>query len=517
VLRAYGRYGRDCLHLFRGMFAFAIWDPQREELLLARDRLGIKPLYYVQSGQSVLFGSQVKTLLSTGCVPLRLAPEAVASYLSYGAVADPNTIVEGISAVPAGHTAVINRDGLELDCWWRAPAEAGTTLDRREAVQQLNRLLAQSVDLHLESDAPLGVFLSGGLDSSLLAALAAERTAHVRTLSVTFADGDFSEDRYMSLMVKRLGTDHTDIRLTASELLSSVPQALRAMDQPSYDGMNVFTVSHAASNSGLKVALSGLGADELFNGYGFVDRIRSLERVRRFDGPVAHLASDLLPTSQATRLVKPRAWLRGELPPGGAYELLRRSFVPSETRQLLRAWPSHHVFHPPSLDPSSDLPLQVSGAELSGYLKNVLLRDCDCMSMSHSLEVRVPFVDHELVEWALRLPPQLRDGPPKSLLADVAKDHLPEDILRRRKQGFVLPFSRWMRQELRDRMTSIFADPPPAVTELVRPEAMRDVWNQFLRQTRPRLTGPNTWQRPWSLFVLCEWVREAEDHLRQAA
>jgi asparagine synthase (glutamine-hydrolysing) len=510
VLRAYGCYGRDCLHMLRGMFAFAIWDPARCEVFLARDRLGIKPLYYVSTGQSVLFASQVKTLLSSGRVPLRLSPTGTESYLAFASVSDPWTIVDGVLALSAGHSAVIGADGLKIQQWWCPSTETVPALERGDAVRELSRLLGESVDLHLVSDAPLGVFLSGGLDSSLLTALAKERTNHVRTLSVTFAESAYSEDAYMSAVVSRLGTDHTEVRLTAGELLSSAQDAFRAMDQPTYDGINVFTVSRAAARAGLKVALSGLGADELFNGYGFASRIRNLERLRRFVGPAGNLLGGLLPISQASRLVKPHAWLRGELPTGGAYELLRRSFVPSETRHLLRDVPTVALARLACVDAGPDLQRQLSTAELRGYMRDVLLRDCDCMSMSQSLEVRVPFVDHELVEWALRLPADLKDGPPKSLLREVAQHYVPDGVLGRHKQGFVLPLARWMQREMRDRVTESFTNPPSAVTDLVNVQAMRDVWDQFLRQSRPQLAGPNGWLRPWSLFVLCEWVREAE-------
>ncbi|HUZ82997.1 MAG TPA: asparagine synthase (glutamine-hydrolyzing), partial [Gaiellaceae bacterium] len=510
VLRAYGYYGRDCLQHLRGMYAFAIWDRRVRQVFVARDRLGIKPLYIFQAGGRVAFASQVKALLATAAVPFKLSPDAVESYLASAAVDEPLTIIDGVQALPAGHHATITAAGMTVERWWDFPASPDATVDRPAAVERLRELLRESVSLHLVSDAPIGVFLSGGLDSSLIASLAVERNAHVRTLSVTFGETEYSEQPFVDAVVKRLGTDHVDVRLSVDDLLMWSHDAFEAMDQPSYDGINVFAVSRAAAASGLKVALSGLGADELFNGYGFADRVVQFERLRR----MPHLARAVFGAALAglpgSRAVKPAAWLRGDLPSAAAYELLRRAFLPREIRQLMPGHDGRNLAgKPDEVRGGPNMTLELAVAELSSYMRNVLLRDTDAMSMSQSLEVRVPFLDDSVVDWSLRLPTATRGQAPKSLLLEAAHDLVPPEVITRRKQGFVLPLDRWMRRDLHARMDDLFRSPPAVLHGLLDVRAVLDVWQRYLRGAAPPLVSSHEWLRPWSLYVLYEWTANA--------
>ncbi len=500
VLRAYGRFGPDCVRHLRGMFAFAVWDAPRRQLFLARDRLGIKPLYYWRHGCGFLFASQVKALLATGVVPPRLSPAGLQTYLAYGAVSEPLTAIEDVLALPAAHTATLADGRLELSRYWELPeaVEAATTED---AAGVLRTLLEEVVRRHLVSDAPLGVFLSGGIDSSLLAALAARETSHLRTVSVVFDEPELSEARYIDAVLAGLRSDHVRVVLRPSELLPWLDGAFAAMDQPSFDGINTYVVSRAAAATGLKVALSGLGGDELFDGYGYVRRVRALERARRLPrairAPSSRIAGAALRGRSTGR--KTAAWLTDGAEPGASYELLRRLFLQAEVERLLATQPEDSLPRPARVDCRRDLYGQVSALDLGNYTRNVLLRDTDAMSMAHSLEVRVPLLDHVLVEWALRLPERVKAGRPKALLLEAVGELLPRELHTRPKRGFVLPFARWLRAELRYEVEASLRRPPDALGALLDPDATAEVWNTYLR-------GDRRWHRPFALYAACKWA-----------
>jgi asparagine synthase (glutamine-hydrolysing) len=505
VLKAYDFYGARCVEKLRGMFAFAIWDSRRRELFLARDRLGIKPLYYCQRGREFLFASQVKALLESGLVDRQLSPEGMATFLGHGAVSDPLTIIEGVRALPAGHTATYGDGDLRLTPYWEPLPSPEIDSSREEAIALLRTTLDETVDNHLVSDAPLGVFLSGGLDSSVLAALATRHTDHLKTVSVVFGERAYSEETYIDVVTRKLGVDHVRVSLDPASLRHQLADAFTAMDQPSFDGINTFFVSKAAHEAGLKVALSGLGADELFDGYGYARRAVALERLRRLPDPILRLASaGVLTRRFGARGQKVENWLTGELSPGSSYELLRRLFLPAEVKQLMAASPPVDALpQPVAVDPNGDVAHQVSVLDLTNYTKNVLLRDTDAMSMAHSLEVRVPYLDDRFVESTLRVPSALRARKNKALLARSCQDLVPQEVLDRKKHGFLLPLRTWMLGDLRSEVAATLTDPPAAVRALLDAAETRRVWTRFNSDEK-------TWLRPWALFALCKWVESTD-------
>jgi asparagine synthase (glutamine-hydrolysing) len=511
VLRAYGRYGTDCVRHLRGMFAFAVWDAPRQRLFLARDRLGIKPLYYWHDGSRFVFASQVKALLATGLIPPRLSQAGLQTYLSFGAVSEPLTAIEGVLALPAAHTATLADGRLELHRYWELP-EPVEAASADDAAGELRVLLEDVVRRHLVSDAPLGVFLSGGIDSSLLAALAARQTSQLRTVSVVFDEPELSEARYIDLVVAGLDSDHERVVLRPSELLLWLDGAFAGMDQPSFDGINTYVVSRAASATGLKVALSGLGGDELFDGYGYVRRVRALERARRLPRAIRAPASRVAGVALRGRSTgeKTAAWLGNGAEPGCSYELLRRLFLEGEVVQLVGGQHENGLPRPERVDPWSDLYGQVSALDLANYTKNVLLRDTDAMSMANSLEVRVPLLDHILVEWALRLPERVKAGRQKALLLEAAGELLPRELHARPKRGFVLPFSRWLREELRDEVDASLRRPPDALGAVLDSSAVAAVWDAYLG-------GDRRWHRPFALYAACRWAESLESPVLQAS
>ena len=491
------------------MFAFAVWDARKRQLFLARDRFGIKPLYYWQNGATFLFASQVKALLATGCVPARMSAAGLQTYLSYGAVSEPLTAIDGVFALPASHTATVREGRVDVQRYWSPPEQADRLISRPDAALELRARLEDSVRRHLVSDVPLGVFLSGGLDSSILASLASREDAHLRTVSVAFDEEAYSEAPHMERVARHVGSEHVCVTLRPAELLAAHDAAFEAMDQPTFDGLNTYVVSRAAAGAGLKVALSGLGADELFDGYGHTSRVAALERARRFPRPLARVAGKAagLAMKQGNR-EKVVAWLSGRGEGESAYELLRRVFLAGEVARLS---PITAAIRTPRLAAGiGDRYGRVSAQDLAHYTNNVLLRDTDAMSMAHSIEVRVPYLDHPLVEWVLSLPAGVKAGAGKALLVEATRDLLPPEILSRGKQGFALPLAAWMRGELRGEVDAALRNPPDILAGLLDGDAVAHVWEQFLRDGR-------RWTRPWALFALCRWAGTIRARERIAA
>jgi len=496
VLRAYGRWGRGAVQRLHGMFALAIWDERDRTLLLARDRLGIKPLYYANGEGRLAFASTVKALLAAGIVPAAVSRPGLASFLAFGAVAEPLTAIEGIHALPPASTAAFRDGRLSLERYWEPPAVAQGGMHGHEDV--LRTLLANAVRTHLVSDVPLGVFLSGGLDSSLVAALAAREVADVRTVSVAFEDRAYDEAAWMDRVAHRIGSTHTTFLLRPSELVDWLDDAFDAMDQPTLDGINTYVVSRVAAAGGLKVALSGLGADELFDGYRHVRRVRLLGLAEQVPSPLRRATASLATlVPHGARGDKAVEWLRD---PGlsSPYELLRRLFLPRDIQTLLGGNGAVNGATPRTTALPQELYARVSRLDLENYLRNVLLRDTDSMSMGNSLEVRVPYLDDAVVSWTLAQPAAVK-GEGKAILGLAASGLVPEGIVRRRKRGFVLPLSGWMRNELHGEVSERLSQLPAALDGALAADAIGDVWSAYCADGR-------RWLRPWSLYALSRWL-----------
>ena len=288
LLRAYGRWAEHCLRRLRGMFALAIWDAQRHRLLLARDPMGIKPLYYSSSGAYFLFASELRTLLGTGLVPRRLDHAGLLNYLAFGSLYDPVTLIEGISVLQPGHYLIWQSGTVRNETYWEIAQAAQQrrsvySLPHRAELQHgLNTDIDAAVRMQLVSDVPIGVFLSGGIDSSSLAGILSRSGIRPNTFSVVFREQDYSEAEYSRLVARRFRTEHHEILVSQHDALEAVPAALNSMDQPTVDGLNTYFISRQARKAGIKVALSGLGGDELFAGYSSFNRVPRMERFESF-------------------------------------------------------------------------------------------------------------------------------------------------------------------------------------------------------------------------------------------
>ncbi len=537
ILAAYRVWGERCLTRLGGMFAFALWDAPRKRLLLARDPMGIKPLYYHQSEQIFIFASEVRTLLGTGLVPRKADPTGVLSYLAFGSVYEPWTIVEGVSAVPPGHVLTVENGSVSSREYWnplpslsRAEPEPRSlerrslerrSLERRSGngattVDQLPAVLRDAVLSHLVSDVPVGVFLSGGIDSSALVAVLSHNGVRANTFSLVFQEEEFNEGQYSREIARRFGTEHHEIPVSQQDTLAALPEALCAMDQPTIDGINTYLVSAKTRAAGVKVALTGLGADEMFAGYSNFRRVPRMEIFSKRLGRLPRLARRPLSAFLALFAGKgDRSRKLAELATGHdsivhPYFLVRMLFGAAEREALFSA-PDYRasqqsldrvlqesVTESQRLDPVN----RVSYLESHWYMRNTLLRDSDFMSMAHGLELRVPFLDRTLVEACFRIPGnrKVQGDLPKSLLLSSLGVQLPMEIVKRPKRGFTLPFERWLRGEMRKPVETVLLGSGPNRSSL-NPEAVRDVWNRFL-------AGKTSWSRPWSLFVLARWCEQ---------
>ena len=510
VLRAYRKWGIDSFRRLRGMFALGLWDESRRMLVLARDPLGIKPLYYYRTEHFLVFASEVRALLASGLVPRKLCGEGLDSYLANGSVEAPLTIVDGVKQLLPGQylqvqTVAEGKIEVTIDHFVVAHREVDIPRSRADAVAQLRSELEESVRLHLVSDVPLGVFLSGGVDSSAMVALTSRITGEPpRTFSVVFDERTYSEAPHARTIAAKFRADHSETRLNEDQLLDTLPQALASLDQPTMDGINTFVVSKAVKNAGVTVALSGLGGDELFAGYPSFKRALTVDAMSPLSKRFLRATSGLgkLALNGSTQRSKFWQLAASDCSPADVYRVTRQLFAPDYVRRLTRHEPNASYN---SVASDHDVINQISVLELRGYMTNTLLRDTDTMSMAHSLEVRVPLVDSKVVEFALSLPGKWKlgndtNGVPKPLLADAVADLLPRELLTRPKMGFTLPFEKWMQGRLRTEIESAFEDDGQLLASGLAANNVREVWRKFLR--KPRAIG---WSRPWSLYVLARW------------
>ena len=524
ILQGYEEWGGAVVERLRGMFAFALWDGLVQRLWLARDRLGIKPLYVYRGNGYLVFASEVRALLVSGLVPRTLDRTALDQFLAYQSVPEPRTLVRDVRMLAPGHVVRVSADGREVARrYWDLLDSAASTLTTPvdESRRRVRELLEETTALHLVSDVPVGVFLSGGIDSGAIAALVRQTGVVPRTFSVAFTGTEYDESPYARAMAKSLGTDHTEISLGESDVVAQIPEALASVDHPSGDGTNTFVISRAVREAGLKVALSGLGGDEFFGGYPSFRRLRRVAAfarawrhspalMRRVAG---HAIRRLGGSSVAS--IKTAAVLESDGTLPQTYPILRQLFPEAQRIDLLGAEivaGSRHQGDPyvyllqRTIDREAELDLMslVSYAEARTYMHDVLLRDTDQMSMSRGLEVRVPLLDHRLVEHLMRMPESAKStaqGPPKALLIESLAHALPPFCVDRPKRGFVLPLDIWMRGGLRSFCEQHLGPAGLAGRGICRPAAIQSVWRSYL-SGKPS----TTWSRPWALVTLNAWL-----------
>jgi asparagine synthase (glutamine-hydrolysing) len=519
ILKAYGVWGRECVKRLRGIFAFGLWDAQRQGLLLARDQLGVKPLYLWEWEGRLVFASEVRAMLASGLVPRAVDLDGLHSYLAYGSVQEPFSLIRGIRSLPPGHVLEWQGGEARPTQYWALPPPDAVVPDApADLKERLAASLTDAVGSQLVADVPLGAFLSGGIDSTAIAALAQQAgNGPVRTFSLVFREPRYDERRWSRLAARNIGSLHTEVELTGESVRERLPRALAAFDQPSLDGLNTYFVSGAAREAGLTVALSGVGGDELFGGY---DGYRKPLLAARIFPALSWLPPGLRRAAAAGLNVTSRSEAARKL----ADLLVARRDPYLVVRRLFSDWQIRELLHP-DIPVSTDweeaafAPVEAavrgydpinraSAFELETYMLSTLLRDTDQMSMVHALEVRVPLIDQRLVEllFALPGPIKLDRAQPKPLLTRPLDGLIPNECIHRPKCGFELPFEVWLRGAIEDQVRDALCgrDATGDLAPFCR-AGMAQLWQDF----RDRRVN---WSRVWTVFVLKQWLAHHEIH-----
>lgn len=507
LVHLYEEHGEHLVRFLRGMFAFALWDSRRQRLLIARDRLGIKPLYYWEADGGIAFASELKSLLALESFPRRIDSPALANYLALGYVPDPECIFENVRKLEPGHTLQWERGRrAEPTRYWSPVRAEDPTIGEHEAIEESRRLLTESVRYRLISDVPLGAFLSGGIDSSaVVAEMARQMDRPVQTFSIGFEEPRFNEAPHAAAVAHAIGTDHTEL-VVRPQVDALIEQVVGAFDEPFADSSAIPTllVSTLAREQ-VKVVLSGDGGDELFGGY---TRYQSFARRNMaIPAPLRHLIGALAKRLPQSAYGRNRLFEFSRSPQGRYAGMIAQSLAVEEggvarpevvraaagMDELLLRW-----FEQVS---GRDLQTQVMLVDSLSYLPGDILTKVDRMSMAVSLEARVPLLDHHLVEFAAALPSHLkvRDGQGKWIFRRAIQDLVPDSVLSRPKQGFAVPLQLWFRNELRHRLDSLL-HPESPVYEYVERGAVRRIINEH--QSRRRSHNALLWR----LVVLNLWL-----------
>ncbi len=515
ILAAFSKWGADCVHEFAGMYVFVIWDQQKRELFIVRDRMGVKPIYYYADQSHCLFASEVRALLQSGLVPAKLDYASVADFLEFQSISFPNSIIENVKQLEAGSYLRIAGGKLDIKKYWdiTETRKIFDFYDKDSVQENVLKLMKQSVERRMISDVPLGAFLSGGIDSSAVVALMAECSPKpVNTFNIGFEEKEFDESSYAAIVAKKFHTVHNAVLLKPTIFLEELNNALNSMDIPSGDGINTYVVSKQIKQSGLTVALSGVGGDELFAGYPFFNsyyKLKHNQRLWKLMRPLRKLGASFVKANGSVLKDRIRQLLVTKaVSIDECYPIFRQILSPRMIDQL-----SNEKLHSASpvemllekrLSTISQFPYlsQVSIAEYLGYTQHTLLKDTDQMSMAVSLEVREPYFDHELVEYVMNIPDEYkRDSYPKSLLVESLGDRLPRDIVHRKKQGFLFPWNVWMKRELEtfceEKLQRISQRP------FINGDALNKRWEQF-KKNDPAIR----WMEIWLFVILEYWLEK---------
>src|SRR6266850_404072 len=518
VLRAYLEWGEGFPERVHGMFAVALWDGPRRKLVLARDRLGKKPIYYFAHGSRVVFASELKALLAHGAVPRELDPEALVQYLACEYVPAPATILRGVRKLPAAHVAVLDDRGFRLRRYWDVPGPSSERVSAREAGPELLRLLDAAVAKRLVADVPVGVFLSGGVDSTSIAALAIRHKKPLQTFSIGFKEESFDESPWAQLAAERLGTEHVSQKFSGQDCLDLIPAAAAQLDEPFADPsflptllLSRFTRRH------VKVALAGDGGDELFAGYDPFLAHRPAALFARVPRPLRaalHQILHRLPSSSRNMSLdfRLKQFLRGvDAPPSLRHASWIASFLPTEIGALLqpalRSLASPEVAFRQVLEDATRSGARPGSVDealryyLTRYLADDILVKADRASMAASLELRAPYLDTAVVELAARLPWQLKISltRTKVLLKRALRGLVPDEILGSPKKGFGIPVTAWIRGPLRPLFEELLSERELREGGVFDPGAVRT-----LLQTH--LEGRADLRKPlWTLLMFQLW------------
>lgn len=511
VMAAYQRWGVECLNKFNGMFAFALYDTLENTLFIARDRVGIKPLYYSYNDDRLVFASEIRSILNSDFVERKLNRDAINEYFLYQTVHAPNTIIEDVKMLMPGHYMVLKNGDLHLKKYWDLNnfTSSSNDFDYKQTCAKTKELLFQAVERRLVADVPFGAFLSGGIDSSAVVGIMSRMSSKkVETFNVSFDESEFSEAKYAKKIAEKFETNHHEIKLSPEDFLKQLPESLDALDYPSGDGPNTYVVSKATKHAGITMALSGLGGDEVFAGYDVFKRMTEINKKSYLN--ILPSALRKIPASLMKAKNKSVAGdkiyevlTQAKVNVSSAYPISRKVFSDSQLEGLLKLKASNNLNTLIKKIKETDkdhLLSYVSALEINTYMQNILLRDTDQMSMAVALEVRVPFLDYKLLEFVLSVKDEFKyPSTPKKLLIDSLGDLLPDEVVNRPKMGFTLPWKNWMKNELKsfceENIKSL------SKRDFVNEQAILNLWQQFMKDDL-RVS----WSRLWHLIVLESWL-----------
>ncbi|MDJ0505113.1 MAG: asparagine synthase (glutamine-hydrolyzing) [Nostocales cyanobacterium LE14-WE12] len=521
ILKLYQRIGSDCVQHLRGMFAFAIWDDLEKTCFLARDPLGIKPLYYYQLGTTLVFASELRAVLASGLPAINMSLEGLYGYLTTGSVPEPYTLIADIYCLSAGNWLYWQNGNITKKQYWQINFTP-EKISPPEAREIVRKALLDSIQHHFISDVPVGIFLSGGIDSTTILGLATQtQKSQLSTYSITFAESEFNEGELAQKIANHFGAKHTEYQVTSSFAKTILPDFLAAIDQPSIDGFNTFCVSKVAHDHGMKVVLSGLGGDEIFGGYQSFQKVPQMvewsKKLNILPFLRTGLGIGLESWGNSPRIKRFGDFLTQTPSFASAYGTFRGIFSHQEACMIINQLSISTPILPPLVPPyqgkkpessslplvppyqmgkpeSSSLPLargglgwgstpedEVSFLELSCYMRNQLLRDSDVMSMNWGLELRVPFVDKNLLEAVAPIPSNIRLAQGKKLLTQAITE-IPDWVINRPKKGFSFPFESWMNSEFGDYFDNVHQNLNIPLNIPLKP-----------------------WYRRWSLAILHHW------------
>jgi len=514
ILASFIKWGKDCLNYFRGIFAFAIWDKKTEVLFLARDQMGVKPLHIYRNEDVFLFSSELTSIANSKIFKPTLNIQGLKDYLKYQSVHEPNTLISGVYQLRAGYFMTISRDGVGVQKYWGLtdlkPTINFSTYE--EVKKEVHAKLYQAIERQLVSDVPWTVFLSGGIDSSVLASVATKlANGPINTFSICFDDERYDESKYSDLMAKSINSNHSKVVIKPEKFLELLPETLSAFSTPSGDGANVYLISKLVSEAKIKVALSGLGADELFCGYKHFSTYKKAKLYHDImpfwvSNSIGHLISKLSTGHKYRKIADILAMKSNELE---NFYSISRSLFQDEELKLLNPFfkstfdtPYENIIQVSNEIQKFDTYSQYSIAELMNYTKNVLLEEADQMSMANGLELRVPLLDIDLVALCLSIPDKFKHPHGyKKLLVDSLGFQLPEEIVHRKKMGFAFPWDQWMRNEL-------YSFCKKSITNLSKRKLFNEkevlkLWEKFV-QKDPQIP----WMKVWLLVVLENWLSD---------
>ena len=524
VLATYIQFGEKCLKKLNGMFAFAIWDNEKRELFLARDRLGIKPLFYSQLPNGLVFASEQKAIIASGLIKPEINHESIYHFMSFYHFPEPQTAFKNIYSLPAAHQATFKDSELKTKRWWSTDFRKSAVNSDMKASDGVRMFLEDSTRIRQVADVPVGCFLSGGMDSTAVSALMHKEVGPgFKTYTIAFGnDPSNAQDVYYARAAAlRIGTDHLSKNISMAEIEKQLPSILWHLEEPAWTSLESWFVSKLA-RQGIKVALAGVGGDELFAGYFPYSHMARLESFNTFMGPLAK------PTGMLARLIN--QFVPDNLkqnPPGSslhryatienldyasAYFFLRSTFTDDEKKQLFTPDFMKEVKGLSSLGYVRDLMRKTktegyidkfASFDIQNYLAADLLRHLDSMSMAHSLETRVPLLDHRLVEFILGLTDEmkLRDGKSKFIFKKAIDDYIPDEIKSRKKVGFVFPMKKWMRTEFSPEISRVLKSDRFYQRGIFNPGSVDRLLQNYIAGDESQ------WLRIWSILSVELWAR----------